>query len=62
MPGDMRMPPDPDSRMGPHPGPPLMRMPPPMDPRDPHIRLRGPYGPPDFFPTRGPGGPPIGSM
>ncbi|XP_056623877.1 melanoma inhibitory activity protein 2 isoform X2 [Triplophysa dalaica] len=60
MPGDMRMHPDPDSRMGPHPGPPLMRMPPPMDPRDPHIRLRGPYGPPDFFPPRGPGGPPIG--
>ncbi|XP_057199461.1 melanoma inhibitory activity protein 2 isoform X2 [Triplophysa rosa] len=60
MPGDMRMHPDPDSRMGPLPGPPLMRMPPPMDPRNPHIPLRGPYGPPDFFPPRGPAGPPIG--
>lgn len=57
MPGDMRLPPDPDSRMGPPPGPPLMGMPPLMDPRDPHFPHRGPYGPPEFFPHRGP---PIG--
>ncbi|XP_039528818.1 melanoma inhibitory activity protein 2 isoform X3 [Pimephales promelas] len=57
MPGDMRLPPDPDSRMGPPPGPPLMGIPPPMDPRFPH---RGPYIPPEFFPPRGPGVPPIG--
>ncbi|XP_050989016.1 melanoma inhibitory activity protein 2 isoform X6 [Labeo rohita] len=60
MPGDMRLPPDPDSRMGPPPGPRLMGMPPLMDPRDPHFPPRGPYGPPEFFPPRGPGGPPIG--
>ncbi|XP_043119280.1 cTAGE family member 8 isoform X5 [Puntigrus tetrazona] len=58
MPGDMRLPPDPDSRMGPPPGPPLMGMPPLMDPRDPHFPHRGPYGPPEFF--RGPAGPPMG--
>ncbi|XP_073783141.1 cTAGE family member 5 isoform X4 [Danio rerio] len=54
--GDMRLPPDPDSRMGPlpPPGPPLMSMPPPMDPRDPHFPHRGPFGPPDYFPPRGP--------
>ncbi|XP_016347909.1 cTAGE family member 5-like isoform X5 [Sinocyclocheilus anshuiensis] len=55
--GDMRLPPDPDSRMGPPPGPRLMGMPPLMDPRDPHFPPRGPYGPPEFFPPRGP---PIG--
>ncbi|XP_051501979.1 melanoma inhibitory activity protein 2-like isoform X1 [Myxocyprinus asiaticus] len=60
MSGDMRMPPDPDARMGPPPGPPLMGMPPPMDPRDPYFPHRGPYGPPEFFPPRGPGGPAIG--
>ncbi|XP_056332627.1 cTAGE family member 2 isoform X4 [Danio aesculapii] len=56
VPGDMRLPPDPDSRMGPlpPPGPPLMSMPPSMDPRDPHFPHRGPFGPPDFFPPRGP--------
>ncbi|KAF4102012.1 cTAGE family member 5 isoform X3 [Onychostoma macrolepis] len=58
--GDMRLPPDPDSRMGPPPGPLLMGMPPLMDPRDPHFPPRGPYGHPEFFPPRGPGGPPIG--
>ncbi|XP_073725293.1 melanoma inhibitory activity protein 2 isoform X1 [Misgurnus anguillicaudatus] len=58
MPGDMRMPPDPDSRMGPLPGPPLMGMPPLIDPRD-RFPLRGPYGPPEFFAPRGPGGLPI---
>lgn len=61
MPGDMRLPPDPDSRMGPPPGPPLMGIPPPMDPRDPRFPHRGPYGPPEFFPPRGPGVPPMGS-
>ncbi|XP_016133636.1 cTAGE family member 5-like isoform X7 [Sinocyclocheilus grahami] len=60
MPGDMRLPPDPDSRMGPPPGPRFIGMPPLMDPRDPHFPPRGPYGPPEFFPPRGPGGPPIG--
>ncbi|XP_048046806.1 melanoma inhibitory activity protein 2 isoform X2 [Megalobrama amblycephala] len=60
MTGDMRLPPDPDSRMGPPPGPPLMGIPPPMDPRDPRFLHRGPYGPPEFFPPRGPGVPPIG--
>ncbi|XP_026142195.1 endoplasmic reticulum export factor CTAGE5-like isoform X1 [Carassius auratus] len=60
MPGDMRLPPDPDLRMGPPPGPPLMGMPPLMDPRGPHFPPRGPYGPPEFFPPRGPGGPPMG--
>ncbi|XP_067311953.1 cTAGE family member 5 isoform X2 [Pseudorasbora parva] len=60
MPGDMRLPPDPDSRMGPPPGPLLMGIPRPMDPRDSNFPLRGPYGPPEFFPPRGPGGPPIG--
>ncbi|XP_065109370.1 cTAGE family member 5 isoform X2 [Paramisgurnus dabryanus] len=58
MPGDMRMPPDPDSRMGPLPGPPLMGMPPLIDPRD-RFPLRGPYGPPEFFAPRGPGGLPM---
>uniref|UniRef100_A0A8C1ITC6 MIA SH3 domain ER export factor 2 n=1 Tax=Cyprinus carpio TaxID=7962 RepID=A0A8C1ITC6_CYPCA len=60
MPGDMRLPPDPDSRMGPPPGPSLIGMPPMMDPRDRHFPPRGPYGPPEFFSPRGPGGPPIG--
>ncbi|XP_059375985.1 cTAGE family member 5 isoform X2 [Carassius carassius] len=60
MPGDMRLPSDPDLRMGPLPGPPLMGMPPLMDPRGPHFPPRGPYGPPEFFPPCGPGGPPIG--
>ncbi|KTG05467.1 hypothetical protein cypCar_00031268 [Cyprinus carpio] len=60
MPGDMRLPPDPDSRMGPPPGPSLIGMPPMMDPRDRHFPPRGPYGPPEFFLPRGPGGPPIG--
>ncbi|XP_077095166.1 cTAGE family member 5 isoform X5 [Siphateles boraxobius] len=60
MPGDMRSRPDPDLRMGPPPGPPLMGIPPPMDPRDPRFPQRGPYGPPEFFPPRGPGVPPIG--
>ncbi|KAL1257600.1 hypothetical protein QQF64_010844 [Cirrhinus molitorella] len=60
IPGDMRLPSDPDSRMGPPPGPPLMGMPPLMDPRDPHFLPRGPYGPSEFFPPRGPGGPLIG--
>ncbi|XP_052436389.1 melanoma inhibitory activity protein 2 isoform X2 [Carassius gibelio] len=60
MPGDMRLPPDPDLRMGPPLGPPLMGMPPLMDPRGPHFPPRGPYGPPEFFPPRGPGGPPMG--
>ncbi|XP_067223805.1 cTAGE family member 5 isoform X2 [Chanodichthys erythropterus] len=60
MTGDMRLPADPDSRMGPPPGPPLMGIPPPMDPRDPRFLHRGPYGPPEFFPPRGPGVPPIG--
>ncbi|XP_051724042.1 cTAGE family member 2 isoform X5 [Ctenopharyngodon idella] len=60
MTGDMRLPPDPDSRMGPPPGPPLMGIPPPMDPRDPRFLHRGPYGPPEFFLPRGPGVPPIG--
>ncbi|XP_016390132.1 melanoma inhibitory activity protein 3-like isoform X5 [Sinocyclocheilus rhinocerous] len=60
MPGDMRLPPDPDSRMGPPPGTRFIGMPPLMDPRDPHFPPRGPYGPPEFFPPRGPGGPPIG--
>ncbi|XP_052476090.1 cTAGE family member 2 isoform X2 [Carassius gibelio] len=59
MPGDMRLPPDPNSRMGP-PGPPLKGMPPLMHPRDPHFPLRGPYGPSEFFSPRGPGGLPIG--
>ncbi|XP_059374602.1 cTAGE family member 2-like isoform X2 [Carassius carassius] len=59
MPGDMRLPPDPNSRMGP-PGTPLKGMPPLMHPRDPHFPPRGPYGPSEFFPPRGPGGLPIG--
>ncbi|XP_049319469.1 transport and Golgi organization protein 1 homolog isoform X2 [Astyanax mexicanus] len=57
--GDMRVPPDADMRMGPPPGPP-MGLPPPMDPRDPHFPRRMPYGPPDYFPPRGPGFPPMG--
>ncbi|XP_063039677.1 cTAGE family member 5 isoform X1 [Engraulis encrasicolus] len=53
-PGDLRMPPEAEMRMGP---PPPM----PMDPRDPHFQRRGPYGPPpDFYPMRGPGGMPMG--
>ncbi|XP_031435976.2 melanoma inhibitory activity protein 2 isoform X3 [Clupea harengus] len=56
-PGDMRMPPDAEMRMG----PPGMGPPPPhLDPRDPHFQRRGPYGHPDFFPPRGPGGLPMG--
>ncbi|XP_019909675.2 melanoma inhibitory activity protein 2 isoform X3 [Esox lucius] len=53
---DMRIPPDADMRMGP-----LPHL--PMDPRDPYGARRGPpgpYGPPDFFPLRGPAGPPMG--
>ncbi|XP_041710787.1 melanoma inhibitory activity protein 2 isoform X5 [Coregonus clupeaformis] len=61
---DMTMPPDADMRMG----PPLLGPPgtgplPPMDHRDPYFARRGPqgpYGPPDFFPPRGPAGPPMG--
>ncbi|KAL0969710.1 hypothetical protein UPYG_G00231200 [Umbra pygmaea] len=50
---DMRMPPDADFRMGP----------PPFPPMDPYMARRGPpgpYGPPDFFPLRGPVGHPMG--
>uniref|UniRef100_A0A674ALG0 Melanoma inhibitory activity protein 2-like n=1 Tax=Salmo trutta TaxID=8032 RepID=A0A674ALG0_SALTR len=46
-PGDLR-----DMRMG------------PLPPMDPYFARRGPpgpYGPPDFFPPRGPAGPPVGS-
>ncbi|KAG5857747.1 hypothetical protein ANANG_G00022660 [Anguilla anguilla] len=57
--GELRPPPDPDVRMGPGFGPPMMGPPPPLEPRD-HFPRRGPYGPPDFFPPRGPGGPPMG--
>ncbi|KAJ8411754.1 hypothetical protein AAFF_G00153920 [Aldrovandia affinis] len=56
--GELRVPPDPDVRMGPGFGPPMMGPPPPLEPRD-HFPRR-PYGPPDFFPPRGPGGPPMG--
>ncbi|XP_045573291.1 melanoma inhibitory activity protein 2 isoform X2 [Salmo salar] len=45
-PGDLR-----DMRMG------------PLPPMDPYFARRGPpgpYGPPDFFPPRGPAGPPVG--
>lgn len=58
-PGDVRMPPDTEMRMGP---PGMGPQPPALDPRDPHFQRRGPYGPPDFFPPRGPGGIPLGSM
>ncbi|XP_036450029.1 cTAGE family member 8 isoform X4 [Colossoma macropomum] len=59
MPDEARPPPDADMRMGPPHGPP-MRLTPPMDPRDPHFPHRIPYGPLDYFPPRGPGGPPLG--
>ncbi|XP_037398005.1 melanoma inhibitory activity protein 2 isoform X5 [Pygocentrus nattereri] len=59
IPDDARPPPDADMRMGPPPGLP-MRLTPPMDPRDPHFPHRIPYGPLDYFPPRGPGGPPLG--
>ncbi|TRY75922.1 hypothetical protein DNTS_033487 [Danionella cerebrum] len=58
IPGEMRFPPDSESRMPLPPGPPMIGIPRPMDPRDfPH---RGPFGPPDFFGPRGPGLPAIG--
>ncbi|KAI4904484.1 hypothetical protein NFI96_018919 [Prochilodus magdalenae] len=56
VPADLRPPPDVDMRVGPLP----MGLPPPMDPRDPLLPRRMPYGPPDYFPPRGPGGPPLG--
>ncbi|XP_036810597.1 melanoma inhibitory activity protein 2 isoform X1 [Oncorhynchus mykiss] len=50
-----------DLRMGPPPlGPPGMGPLPPMDPYFARRGPPGPYGPPDFFPPRGPAGPPIG--
>ncbi|KAJ8290305.1 hypothetical protein GJAV_G00011160 [Gymnothorax javanicus] len=57
LPGDLRVPPDPDVRMGPIFVPPMMRPPPPLDPRD--FPRRGPYGPAEFYPPRVLGGPPI---
>ncbi|KAI1895349.1 hypothetical protein AGOR_G00105380 [Albula goreensis] len=57
--GEMRGPIEPDVRMGPGFGPPMMAPPPPLEPRD-HFPRRVPYGPPDFFPPRGPVGPPMG--
>ncbi|XP_030642617.1 cTAGE family member 5 isoform X4 [Chanos chanos] len=61
MTGDMRIPPDADMRMGPPLSGPLgMGLPPPLEPRDPQFQRRGPYGPPDYFPPRGPGLPPMG--
>ncbi|XP_041809808.1 melanoma inhibitory activity protein 2 isoform X2 [Chelmon rostratus] len=58
-PGDRRTPPDADPRMGsmPPPGP-------PMGPMDGPFPRRPPYGPPppDFYPPRGPGGPPMMPM
>ncbi|XP_076156636.1 cTAGE family member 5 isoform X5 [Alosa pseudoharengus] len=71
-PGDLRMPPEAEMRMGPPGmgppgmGPPGMGPPgmgpPGMGPpgMDLHFQRRGPYGPPDFFPPRGPGGIPLG--
>ncbi|XP_024268584.1 melanoma inhibitory activity protein 2 isoform X3 [Oncorhynchus tshawytscha] len=48
-------------RMGPPPlGPPGMGPLPPMDPYFARRGPPGPYGSPDFFPPRGPAGPPIG--
>ncbi|XP_029543666.2 melanoma inhibitory activity protein 2-like isoform X1 [Oncorhynchus nerka] len=50
-----------DLRMGPPPlVPPGMGPLPPMDPYFARRGPPGPYGPPDFFPPRGPAGPPIG--
>ncbi|XP_038865649.1 melanoma inhibitory activity protein 2-like [Salvelinus namaycush] len=50
-----------DLRMGPPPlGPPGMGPLPPMDPYFARRGPPGPFGPPDFFPPRGPAGPPIG--
>lgn len=58
-PGDRRTPPDADPRMLglPPPGP-------PMGPIDGPFPRRAPYGPPppDFYPPRGPGGPPMMPM
>lgn len=58
-PGDRRTPPEADLRMGgpPPPGP-------PMGPMDGPFPRRAPYGPPppDFYPPRGPGGPPMMPM
>ena len=53
-PSDRRTPPEADPRMGgaPPPGP-------PMGPMDGPFPRRAPYGPPDFYPPRGPGGPPM---
>ncbi|XP_062297033.1 cTAGE family member 5 isoform X2 [Scomber scombrus] len=51
-PGDRRTPPEADPRMG---GP-------PMGPMDGPFPRRAPYGPPDFYPPRGPGGPPMMPM
>ncbi|XP_061824388.1 cTAGE family member 5 [Nerophis lumbriciformis] len=50
---DRRTPPESDRRMeaAPPPGPPL-------GPIDGSFSRRSPYGPPDFYPPRGPGGPP----
>uniref|UniRef100_UPI0037E8496A cTAGE family member 5 isoform X2 n=1 Tax=Semicossyphus pulcher TaxID=241346 RepID=UPI0037E8496A len=58
-PGDRRTPPETDPRMGgpPHPGPPMG----PMDGPFPRRALYGPP-PPDFYPPRGPGGPPMRPM
>ncbi|CAJ1074018.1 melanoma inhibitory activity protein 2 [Xyrichtys novacula] len=58
-PGDQRSPPEADPRMGgpPPPGPPL-------GPMDGPFPRRAPYGPPppDFYPPRGPGVPPMRPM
>ncbi|XP_029349388.1 cTAGE family member 5 isoform X2 [Echeneis naucrates] len=58
-PGDRRSPPETDPRIGgpPPPGP-------PMGPIDVPFPRRAPYGPPppDFYPPRGPGGPPMMPM
>ncbi|XP_053191295.1 melanoma inhibitory activity protein 2 [Scomber japonicus] len=56
-PSDRRTPPEADPRMGgaPPPGP-------PMGPMDGPFPRRAPYGPPDFYPPRGPGGPPMMPM
>ncbi|XP_066532064.1 cTAGE family member 5 [Hoplias malabaricus] len=59
MTGDVRAPPEMDMRMGPPPAGPPMGLPPPLDPRDPHFPRRLPYGPPDFYPLRGPAGSPL---
>ncbi|XP_026160979.1 cTAGE family member 5 isoform X2 [Mastacembelus armatus] len=58
-PGDRRTPPEADSRIGgpPPPGP-------PVGPMDGPFPRRPPYGapPPEFYPSRGPGGPPMMPM